>query len=579
MTDQIHGVDDPSSVRYQHSPILVSSVGFNTLKKQPTNSSNTSSLVTLSSRSHPLARLFTRNKIAFLNPSEPLEIQPIGIPAEDDEKDVSHNSKSFGIFNVSRRQKSKLNLSNKPSKKPELTIQTGGHSSLKIPKKILSSENAIEINKLSSPVSRHPIYRPLILSFADNQSRNSHDEVCHGSAHYNVNPHRTAVTLSSRSSNSFITDVDTAVMFNFTDPDFTGTSDDQMLDLHRRYMTSADYYMQKLHKSPNVDGSPISSNPSPGILKDEKLRRGLVLNGRDNDRIFLQLFDMLRPIFTPSKDMKLQTGYDHSKMTLSVEHVANFVKKAILPAYLASDIDAQFENESDRINVHTQRSRANTVAATATLITTGPTSSNTLSGQFVEDDLIEIESKELALRLSSFFFKCCQTLARDLDLNDKKVPESEPLLHRWKFVCNAWIHFNSKSRFFLLHVFFQVELYFEIENSKRLGSKDPRRVVKCEKELLIAFRDTFIVPLLRQRSIELDRLSHCNRDSGHVKGFLEAEKMFFVQDPLKVKKILTTCFGILSSHSQEEKLLKDDLQSTNFLFFDFVQCFDSYTRA
>ncbi|CAH2350071.1 hypothetical protein CLIB1423_01S01750 [[Candida] railenensis] len=302
----------------------VSSVGFNTLKKWNTSNSQISNASTLSAAttSKGISRLFTRssNKLSadsnqalkFYNSNNSEEFEDSGtIPATE-------NKRSSTIFKFSK-SKTKSNRAENvdnvsgggndssgggilhTKKRPDLTVQTTGHQSLKVPKKILTSssiedsKSSSRKNTVTSPVSTfHNLFHR---SHSNSQSQAltfRHDDVngngsgsgsgtlggstpskmqkmeesLHPHVHHHHthrysgtnNPNRTAIGLSSNNSNSAISDIPFAMVYNFTDPDYSvdifdeknsgqpsSSVDDHNLsikDIQRKLMIPADQYFQ-----------------------------------------------------------------------------------------------------------------------------------------------------------------------------------------------------------------------------------------------------------------------------------------------------------------------------------------------
>lgn len=83
----------------------------------------------------------------------------------------------------------------------------------------------------------------------ESQSSSTKDEVT-GQQKIGNNSTRTAMSLSSNNSNSYVTDINFARMYNFTDPDYSidevDTTGEHLtfLDLHKKLMVPTDQYLQ-----------------------------------------------------------------------------------------------------------------------------------------------------------------------------------------------------------------------------------------------------------------------------------------------------------------------------------------------
>lgn len=489
-----HGNGLSASVLPTSNP-QVSSVGFNTLKKWNTGSSQqlgVSSLNTVTTNSKGLSRFFTRNKsgmniggdvstptsnrdnddIGTINSLDPIKSTPSMFKFTKlkmskggngkNSNDIHRSSLDHGPIGSESPNLVRRSLSG--SKKPELKIQTHGHHGLKVPKKILSSKTddgriSHRKSSVSSPVSTFQNLfsrsnhanslestisgsnSTLLIddaqrngmglgiesdningskgvlagegSISSNSSgigANNNGPVLKSSSGSNDlddhhirlhirnqlflginNPNRTTVDLSSNNSNSTISDVPFAMLYNFTDPDYsvnlfdnnTNQSNIVMADEHstpatttstikenfqKKLLIPTDQYLQsKLGRNmtptsaTNVSfelsnaGVPIYNNGEananlgkfPGIDLNGSTNgngfdsnlQGLCINTDDftsryllefsnkNFQFFTLLLGVVRPVFVPSQQRKLANGYYHAYIGMTLEDISNYVQE------------------------------------------------------------------------------------------------------------------------------------------------------------------------------------------------------------------------------------------------------------
>lgn len=611
-----------STIQFHNLPTQVSSVGFNTLKKQATNTSTSSIATSNTTKTNPLTRLFTRNRSSStIDEEHPHSIsqQDINDADSDDEAVGAEKPKQgSGIFNMSRKLKSKLRFTNKAVARPDLSIQTNGHQTLKVPKKILSSTNVEDLayrKNVTSPVSLHNLFhRPHSQSVVEQQPNNTSNEILLPQQQLNSNPKRTAIGLSSQSSNSFISDLNYAMIYNFTDPDYSGgnieslSENNTLQDFHRRYMTSADQFVQqKMHRSANTEtGLGINNEQESALPPEEFLTKSYSDIEKEISRAFGNLLHMVRPLFLPSKQKVLKNGYPHPQLPMTIEHIANFVQDHIIVVrtgvteslgWLAEERNRFLLSESQG-----NRSRHNTMSTTT---------SSTSSGDNIEDDFIEFKRREMVQELYNFFVRCFQILVKDYNTShlselgkmaalsptksmDHETPptrasnfapkilgfvsESDYLnsfKKNWIAISQIWIYFNTKVRFPILNAFYPLQNYFDENPIQGMNGEVARDGVDIQSVLLIAFRDTVILPHLQQRKLESSRslLSSISLGDHSKYRHLEfnplqlVERDYLKLDPDRIYKLLANCFGVISSHLRADLCSSDgELQSRETIF-------------
>lgn len=410
MSDGFYSQKNNSTVSsFNHVPANISSqvstVGFNNLKKTPTNTSQTSTLSTASTlKSNALTRLFTKNR-SSTNVGAVSFQPPAGNDTSNDKDDsipsqhtLAHSESNTSLksskskFKIPKKSRLTLKGSNSSSNpnsttpnmtsKPQLTIQTGGHHGLKISKKILSSGLLNEEAGVQTTGRKNSINSPV--STFHNLFHRSHNNAQHGSPLEptieelqklaNI-PGRTSLTLSSNNSNSYIADPTYALAYNFTDSDFAldkeenpgetnhGSTSNSFLEIHKKLLVPTDQYLQTklLHKQPlseqgiglgisEDDFEPLLKNDSNGIIFHDYISNYNLDFGKSNAKFFTILLSMTRSLFTPSKQSHLSNGLQHPCLGFSVEDLANFIKNNYVLEVAVRSQESTELNDSTGIN-------------------------------------------------------------------------------------------------------------------------------------------------------------------------------------------------------------------------------------
>lgn len=578
-----------SIIQFQRIPTHVSSVGFNTLKKQTTGSSLNLSITTASTiKPNTLSKLFTRNKSSpnvtedntlLLNfeesSSSPLDEEHIGI-----------SQRTSGLFKMARKLRPKIKFGNKSVTRPDLTIQTSGHHNLKVPKKILSSATSEDFGgkkAVSSPISRGLFHRQHNQSKTDSQLMAS-DETSIRPAHSKL--HRTAINLSSQSSNSFISDISVAVLFNFTNPDFLAREEDEnaenlsLLEFHKMYMTSADHFIS------------LKSSRADSVIQEDDGSREGHHRASKGSKGFDILFEMIKPLCLPSKQCSLSNGVSFPKMTLTVEQASNFVNDSIVNS--ARTLLKNFPSGStiSTMNEHSGSS----AQAVDEFVSKGN----------LEDDFQDLKRKEQGQHLFHFFEKCCLALVEDLRSVDnletlgtlQSIPGPLPskdlaknysteggiylysYLREWKRIDLVWRYFNSKMRYFFLSAFEGLLRVLENEERSQNDQSLNTKSIQIENSLLIAFRDIVVVPHLLQRPSEFEHERFTNVHSASAIDQC-AEIEFFNNEGSNLVKSLQHCFGEIITHLQNEFVGSEDQPFKALVFEDYTRWFGDcvYSRT
>lgn len=566
-----------STIHYQKVPTQVSSVGFNTLKKQVTNSSLTLSIATSNGvKLNTISKLLSRNKSSLAVQEDLILLQSFDEnprPSNDEDQSVV-SQRGSGLFRISRKLRAKLKFNNKGVSRPDLTIQTAGHHALKVPKKILSSSTSDEFSNrkaVSSPISRGLFHRQHN-QFESSQTVNEETKTRH------PKHHRTAMNLSSQSSNSFISDIKVAVLYNFTDPDYSVDDNAQNTDNSRKMQfASADQHTapSRSHKTDNSVLEKIDA-------KDHIMRTSIDGNEFDFEKSFAMLFDLLKPLFQPSKQIVLANGVLLPSVELTMEQAKKFVEERIISS-ARSLLSPRNHKELSGSMPDDRRVK--------------DTKDNLSVNGNLEEDIQDLRRKEWGLQLSSYFEKCCTSLVDDTrnfedvsalaDIVSKTRNRNNDLkyedqisreeagqynyLREWMRVELIWRYFNLKVRFFILNAFQQLQKHFNDEERVHINSGQNSSNVRIENALLIAFRDSVIIPHLMRRPAEPEHESFSHHER-------VAEIQFFRNEGAALVRALKHCFGTILSHLQSDLVGSDDQPFKEMLFDDYVHWFSEVTR-
>lgn len=581
-----------SSLPLQKMPAQVSSVGFNTLKKQPTNTSISSSTATINTvKSNSLARLFTRNRSSStLNErhDEPrLSVDGLNSTNSEDLQKVS------SLFKLSRKQ-TKFKLISKGSSRPDLTIQTTGHHSLKLPKKLLSSSSVDDFGKKTAPSSmslNSLFHRPHGQAKNDTSQKINQDESIGVTKPMTTMSQRTSVTLSSQSSNSFVSNRSFAALFNFTESDFVNNTMDGNTDLptiqeiHRKYMISTDQFVQaKLHRN-TVDGS---HSVNTELEQDEDLILTPIEAEKEKFKAFSELFAMMYALFVPSAQVTLRNGKSAAQLLVTMEHAANFVRQRLVT-------DISKEKEIKVLGLKKESGERTSLL---------PFEDDSLFGENIDEEATEAEKKELIQELSEFFERCITVMMTNYGLNRRRLAEpnaknnyeslhrprtqnSMPrgnknkydlILKEWEIISGLWHYFNTKVRFFMLNAFFPLQAHLD-EETVLQKEFEPIEIL-IENLLMKAFRDVVIIPHLNQRASEISKTSNLPDSSGETHSLqpIYAAELAYFQQNTAIFKTLRKCFGSIRSHLKQTWGTPDDKLAGEPEFEEFVHWFNSIPR-
>lgn len=547
-----HGNNSSSTIQYPQgfpqAPSLssqVSSVGFSNLKKLNTNSSTSSSVT----RSNPLTRLFTKNKLNnSLSQPEEISFSNYNNSDEDETSTLASESKK-SIFG--RLKKSKLRFPKQ--QKPDLTIQTNGHHGLKVPKKILSS-NLVDDpsgNRKSSTTLPSVTFHNLF------HRSHSHSQLTDGQPDEIGNPNRTTVGLSSNNSNSTITDISFAMLYNFTDPDYSIEEPDtavdhlSFIDIHKKLMVPTDQYIQnRIYKQPTEVGLGIVDDDTPESSSEDLGMSGPEF-GKDNARFYTNLLGIVRPLFLPSQQKKLSNGKNHAYLGMTIEDVANYIKDSYFESQVGQSPVDQDRSPNAKANKLKKVSRYHANLSVTTL---------PLEFSPSYDNFDQLKAREASKDLLAFFLRALIGLRIDFESQN---PQKWGSKHQgWSLMSAQWTYFNSRIRYSLVVMFHPLQKYFhDVSIRKYSTGTDAVFSIEIENIMLAAFRDVIVMPHIIRRSKDYLRAED---PSGNL---LAEEKALRAEVPLI--KNLINCFGVLVSNTRydqnsEELRIRDRLFTEAF---------------
>lgn len=511
---------------------LVASVGFNTLKKWNTSSTQFSEASTTSNKTNALSRLFTRNRSStYITPQVELS-QSILKNSEDESFDTS-SSIEAKQSNRFRFPLNKFKISNKSSR-PDLKIQTSANNNSSPAKKQSNStqtdENTFSLRRdsLSSPTSTlHNFFHrshSITQTTADLSSTNMDD----------LPISKRTVGLSSNNSNSIITDVNSALVYKFTYPDYSledteGLGEhNSILDIHKKLLIPTDQYLlSKLNnrqQSSNQDIGLGILNETNEIESQIKLQD----TNRSNSSFFDNLLEITRPIYLNQQKRTLN-GFKKIYLAYTIEDIANFIRLNYFNSSAFLPLDSETVSPSKRSKI---RPKYNTRTF----------SSNSLSlsdlNLISTTNLDAYKLREISKDLSTYFCKGLNILRKDFDQANlrsdtpnqaKKVSD----LNEWEKIIEIWDYFNINIRYFILACFQPLQKYFhEISVTENIN------VIEIESILLISFKDSILMSYLTKR---LPRF----RDQRDI-FTLEEEKKELAQNTKLLNRIIE-CLGVLCS--------------------------------
>lgn len=601
--------------QFSNSTSQVSSVGFNNLKKTATNNSQISNVSSSTIKTNALSRLFSKNRSVSNLCQQPVQLSSneLSYNSDNDTATIySNETKKSAPTNKFRLSKSRMFPNKISATKPDLTIQTNGHHGLKVSKKILSSSliddsssPSARKSTVSSPVSTfhglfhrsHSISQPMV----ESQSSSTKDEVT-GQQKIGNNSTRTAMSLSSNNSNSYVTDINFARMYNFTDPDYSIDEVDTIgehltfLDLHKKLMVPTDQYLQnrmQKHHASELGLGIVGDNDSDS----EYLNKYLIDFGKKNARFYSNILNITKPLFLPTQQKHLQNGPSHPYLGCTLEDIANYVK------------DNYVNDTTSNPGFDSLNSAGNQKAIKTKLkqpkINRGP-SFTSLANTENNENFDNYQMREISQDILTFFIKCMVIFQKDFvnyenktyDLISLKTLENTTKLtakhiRSWSKISSSWIYFNQKIRYNLLSIFQPLQKYFQEISMQRSNSIQGNFFdIAIENTLLLAFRDIIVIPFLIQRNksyLELARnrnweqnpilLESPSKSVELKSSSMEVYESILVNEELILKKNtellnnLTNCLGVILSttncepgNADGEQHMRNEIFSSSFVW-------------
>lgn len=482
------------------SRVNISQIGFNNLRKFDSHTSITSTITTNSSstKTNPLAKLFTKNKsqtsisipqqahvalsrrntdtdsVLFYDNDDSL----LTIFTQDSKATTNSTTKATTTttrrFRLAR-PKLRFNKSS-GSNKPDLTIQTK-----KIVTAPLTSDSSSSYNRKNS------ISSPTFHGFFHRTHTDTSLDIPDDTTTKLLGSTRTALCLSSNNSNSYVTNVEFASIFKFTDPNFqiddsvqvttsASTGGDggssSLADIHRKLLVPTDLFFQTRIQRHH---SRSQSNSDESQIETFRIK---------NTQFYNQLFQLLKPLFMPSinKNNRLM----HPYLGVSLEEIGEFIRLN----FFSKEIDHTLSPEKQ------PKSKSKT-----------PISATSSAVSLSNDNFSYFKAREITQDLLMFFSKCINIFKTDylgeIIINNNDQSNAE-LIQPWVQVAEYWKYFNEKIRFYILVIFHRFQINFnELSSSSSTSSSihyENIPTIDVESILLFAFRETIIIPILLERS-------------------------------------------------------------------------------
>ncbi|WPK23531.1 hypothetical protein PUMCH_000772 [Australozyma saopauloensis] len=532
---------------------LVSSVGFHTLNKQISRASSNSSD---SSRS-TFGRLFTTKD------QNQLLIHDNGNGGNEDKsvKGLSSKSRFFSPrgFLKSRHRRNSATSSISSSQSLAITNLT---IDLKQSRKLERNDSNLLLPQLSAPF--HPRFSGL-----DNETMPEMKSAHHKSGK------QTALSLSSQKSNSVVVDARLASIFYCAQAEVPDEvlspilDTGRFLEFHRKYLESTDHYMQsKLQRSiSDEEGNRVNS-------KELSHKVDLDQVSREYELIFNRLFEIIRPVLLPSKQVSLSNGLKHPALNQSMDRVMRFVHDEISKSGVFQysttkepDIRKTINNNETRTvslffprsNSESTRKDARVEVLLKSILVFYQKSVEVLANEF-------IPSADLSAGLSIKGQAIFTSLPGNFDKQITKY------LQQWTKIDSAWRYFNEKVRYSLLNALFYVQksLYdVQKRSSKSYHTLD----FNLDKQLNTIFRNVFIVSQLKQRYIFIEK-----QKKGQFPDIVEAEARYLQKDSFLMGDKLTKLFGIITNRTRIDINILDELLPNDSLFCDYQTWLNQLTR-
>lgn len=516
----------------------VASVGFNTLKKWDTSSTQQSDFSTTSTKTHKLSRLFTRNRSSTnINPLA--ELNQTLNKSEDESTDTASTIESKRSTKF-RFPLTKLKISSKGNK-PDLTIQTSGHHSLRQNKRIGSSST----DETTPNVRRDSISSPssTLHNFFHRPRSNSQPTVDQTNVNKDDAPasKRVTVGLSSGNSNSVITDLNFALVYKFTNADYSiddtdGAGDHtSILDIHKKLLIPTDQYLlnklshRQLSSSQDI-GLGITNETHEPDSQRRLQEMGKSLNFFDN------LMDITRPIYLKSQERRMLNGLKHIYLGYTIEDIANFINFNYFNSSNLALSDSEVASPSRKLRMKPK--------STPRTYSPNPLASNEAqqSGAVNFDDY---KLREISQDLAGYFCRGLTILRKDFEQQTQlnKASSVGSIIDDWMRIIEIWDYFNVNVRYFLLACFQPLQKHFH-ETSVTENTNS----IEIESILLISFRDSILQPYLIKKVTRFREVSEIF--------VLNEEKKELVENPKLLSKIIE-CLGVINSIATSDGSVDD----------------------
>lgn len=270
--------DTPTGSRLHSSSVSqVSSVGFNNLKKQNTNTSVSTVTSSISSKPNPLTRLFTRNKS-----SSTLD-EPVISDNESERTNIE--KKPTNVFRLTKINKRK----GKNAK--DLTVQTEGLS-IQPPPPLTRKAS------VGSPVSTlHNLFHRS--STSANFPTSAIDSI-------DEQYPRSIINLSSSNSNSAINDAHFAQVYKFTDSNYLIDDDNEDFDSFKKVFQPPGQIIK-----PKFPNSPVS------VASDDD---------NEESKFWNTLLVLMKPVILSSQQKALSNGLKAPQLIMTEEDISTFIR-------------------------------------------------------------------------------------------------------------------------------------------------------------------------------------------------------------------------------------------------------------
>lgn len=551
-------INEPAS-QVHRSDSLISSVGFHTLSKQTSASSSLSSQTSRSTLNRILHRERSQSSSQEKTSARRRSIDKRGGDGLPSQSFKSHFFSSRGFLRSRSTQPNTLQ-----TEKDSASVHSKWTSSDKSKfRKSIDSRESLSLSTMPKSQS----HRPSLSSSTEGEPNLDIRNVpAKGGKH-------TGVSFSSQKSNSVLTDARMASLFYFSqsylyEEGVTPNVDSSRFqEIQRKYLASADQYMQNRLQKMSLD----EDSSRPGTLDETRVMGATSQISKRYEAAFTKLFEMIKPILLPSKQIILVNGQAHPLMDYSLDRVMRFVEEEII-----------YPNEAKASKSH----------ETLQLKPPQTTSVNSKRADGVlEVEMFEELLDELLKKINAFFSKCLALLASDLNVLDESLikqlkilaHEDSPIiisqryLAQWNYIERAWLYFSTKVRFFFLNSFFYLQKYLYQLLDRHSKFKERRALFDLNAVLVRNFKAIFIIPQLKQRYRELEKQRRGPFQATSFE-FTQGEIMFLQKDNCLQGKAIARIFGSIAMQSRTDLTSLEEMSLNDSLFCEFHLWLKDLTR-